>query len=132
MRVVRRGVEGIDLERLSTDVGHIVPGPCRNHDCIAVIKSLSKRQGILLCAHLSQRKAALNADKLVCIGVNFQSDFPAHRDAHEGQLQVFPRPERRAVVVVQLGQSVNVERIGFRAMVAECFVLGIHGAFLLY
>ena len=54
-------------------------------------------------SHADRGLTFLNTDKLICVRMQFQTDFTAKGDAHHGQLQVIPGPNRSTKVMVMTG-----------------------------
>ena len=107
-RVMRRRVDRIQLEGAVSRVDEVVPGPGGNDDGGMTVDPLPMVQLGTAAACQGHAAAAFHAEKLVGVGMDLHADIPARRDAHQGNLQVFSRPESGSEIPVGIGSLVNV------------------------
>ena len=96
-----------------------MPGPGGNDDGGMTVDPLPMVQLRAAAACHGHAAAAFHADKLVGIGVNLHADISARRDAHQGHLQVFPRPEGGSEVPIGIGSLVNIHDERRAAVIPE-------------
>ena len=109
--VVRRCVDGVDLHRLVADVRDVVPGACGHENAPTVRYFFIKSEAILGRAHLHAATAAVEAQELVRVRMCFQADVAAHRDRHQGDLQVSAAPRHGSIVLVLERRVFKIERL---------------------
>jgi len=106
--VVGRGINGIQLYRRVPDIGDIVPG-ARGYKNGGIVKGrLAEGQIIPGVTHLHQALAAFHTQELVGVGVHFQADILAGEDGHKGALEVLPRPQGGAEILVLQRGGIDV------------------------
>ena len=101
--VVDRGVDRVQLHRLVTDVGDVVPRSGRHQDRPAVLHLPVEVQPVLRRTHLDAAATTVQPKELVGFRVRLQPHVPTHGDRHQRQLQVRPRPRHGSVVRVRPG-----------------------------
>lgn len=90
--MLRRGIDGIELQWLGADIFYIVPGTRRNDYGMTGTCPPLKSKGTGVLSHLNQSAAIFDAQELIQIIVHFQPDFFSNRDTHESYLQVISGP----------------------------------------
>ena len=116
MRVVRRGVDAVELHRRITNVDDIVPGPLRNDDCPVGEDLISEGHLVLGGPHLDAAAAGLEAQELVLLGLHLVPDVPAHRDVYHGDLEMFSGPQCGAECLVIEGFLLDIDDERLRAL----------------
>src|SRR5699024_718305 len=119
VHVLRRGVEGVDLQGHVADVGDVVPLACRDHDDVVVADLTVEGQVVLRGPHLGTPAPLLDAQELVVVLVDLEPDVVAGGDGHDGQLPVRAGPQGGAVVRVLQRRGLDVDDVGRGPVVAQ-------------
>ncbi|MNM57877.1 hypothetical protein D3C81_690950 [compost metagenome] len=98
-----------------------MPFAGRHHDRISIIGHSLIIQLIFAIPHLNESLAFFDPDKLIRIRMNLQTNIISHIDAHQGHLEMLPRPYSGAVVVVLLRSLFNINDVRARSIVFDSF-----------
>src|SRR5699024_10824904 len=110
-------VQRVHLEVVLTDVGDVVPAPGGHEDDPVVGDLAHEVELILRGAHLDPTLPGLDAQELVVVVVDLETDVVPGLDAHDGELHVRSRPQRGAVVVVGEGGVLDVDDERVRTLI---------------
>lgn len=86
--VVRGRIDGRQLQRAIAIVENVVPGAAGHKDSVTNMQRARDVQMAFVGAHLDNGFAGLHPDVLVRIGMHLKADVIAHRDAHQGHLEM--------------------------------------------
>ena len=115
--MLRRCVDGVQLQRLIADIDHIMPRTCRDHNRVPIFHPALKVQSFRTAPHLDQPISVLDAEELINIRMSFDADVLPYWDTHQCYLQMSARPERTAEIVVPLRRFLDVNHIGIRPVI---------------
>lgn len=117
VRMLGRRVDGEKLERAAAAVEHIVPGAGRYKGRASGAKLLAVFEGFPAAARAQSGASLLNVQKLVDVPMLLRADRFSYGDAHNGHLQMLPRPDGRAERPVQQSRFSKVDGRGVGAAV---------------
>lgn len=115
--MLNRSIDGIEFQRFASGVGQIMPFSGGNDDGIIGIDFPRKSQVLRTVSDLYQPDALFNADELVRVLMSFQTDAFAGVEAHQGELEVPPRPEGEAEICVLFCDLLNVHNKCVRTVI---------------
>ena len=121
--VVGRCIDRVQLHRLVSDVGDVVPGACRHEDAPSVGHLLVELEVVSAGSHLNAAATGVQSEELIGLGVHLESDVSALRDGHQRQLQVPAAPGDGAVVGVFHRLLFEIEGLRFRSNVLDRHVV---------
>ena len=97
--MLRRGIDGIQLQRLFSGIDDVVPCSCGNQHGAACRDGLTNGQTVSAEAHSNERVTAFDNKHLIQMAVLFQPDAFSDGNAHQCELQMltgpYGRPKRR-------------------------------------
>lgn len=104
-------IDRIQLNRLIPRVDQVMPCSSgdENGEILRYI-SLIVQAG-LRASHHDSAPALLQTKKLIQVGMHLQADFSARRNAHQGELQMGPRPKRPPEKGILQGRLLDVNHI---------------------
>ena len=82
VRMMWRRINAVQLQRAIAGVYQIMPCSGWNYDSIVFIKASSELEAVFAVAHENNSLARFAAKELVCVRVNFKTDFTADRNTH--------------------------------------------------
>src|SRR3546814_21121770 len=100
--VLRRSIDGVELQQLVAGVDDVVLSPCGNDDAIIALDGRANANDENLAATL------LDPKELVTIIVYFEHDSLAWLQRHEHELQISARVENPTTVIIFLVQIFDV------------------------
>lgn len=98
--VLGRRINGGELQWPISGVNHIVPGSTGYQHRIPRAKAAPEGHLIPALSHADRGLTFRNTDELICVRMQFQTDFTAERNTHHCQLQMIPRPKRSPEILV--------------------------------
>ena len=94
--VLGRGIDRGKLQHPVSGVDDVVPGSLGNQNHVPGMKTVAMLQVLPIFPHADPGQPILNADELVGVRMQLQTDFPPEGNTHHRQLQVISRPQRLA------------------------------------
>ena len=86
VRMLRRGIDGIQLNRRPASIDQVVPCSGRDDKGVILAHAGLKIQVVLCLPHVHNTLPCLNANELVQVWMHFQPDIPSDVYAHQGKL----------------------------------------------
>ena len=114
-----RGINRIQLQRDIPCVDQVVPGSCGNNDRITTPDFSLEIKILPAKSHPDNSLTLFNPKKLVQIRMVFQPDILPCVDAHQGKLQMVPRPQRGAKGIVLPDGLADIDDERFRAVIRK-------------
>src|SRR5690554_6746950 len=100
MGMLRRRIDGVELDGHAASVDQVMPFSSRYKDDIVIANPSPKIQIVGAVPHDNKPLALLNPDKLIYIGMHFQTYVSFQIDAHQGKLQIITGPQGSAIIVI--------------------------------
>ena len=82
MRMMRRCINAVKLQRAIAGVHQIMPCSGWDYDSIVFIKAPSELETILTVAHENNPLARFAAEEFVCVRMNYKTYLTADRNTH--------------------------------------------------
>lgn len=80
--MVRRSIDGGQLQRAIPGITNIVPGSCRHKNAISGFQATLEIQGFFPIPHTNKRLPVFDPDELIGIRVHLYTYFPAGGNVH--------------------------------------------------